>query len=67
MTFSTIQTLSNNQGFPVAQTFDSLGNDDISVAKKLADSYEAAGLDPAAAYDDPETALSELGLNGHGF
>lgn len=63
MTFSTIQTLSN----PVVPTFDSLGNDDVSVAKRLAETYQSAGLDPAAAYDDPETALSELGLNGHGF
>lgn len=64
MTFSTIQTLSSP---PVAKVFDSLGNDDISIANRLAEEYMAAGIDPAAAYDDPETALQDFNLKEHGF
>lgn len=64
-TYSTIQTLTNNNASPVAEEI--LANDDVSVAKRIADDYIAAGLDPAMAYDDPATAVEELGLKQYGF
>lgn len=67
MTFSTIQTLSNGTAYAPVANFDSVGHDDVSVAKRIAANYEQAGIDPAAAYDDPESALSELGLKDYGF
>lgn len=62
MTFSTLQTLSNNQVVASPMPFDGAANDDISVANRLAEEYKSAGLDPAMAYDDPETALRDFDL-----
>jgi hypothetical protein len=68
MTFSTIQTLTTNTTPPVANpNWDGMANDDVSVAKRLADSYEKAGIDPAMAYDDPETALQDFDLKQFGL
>lgn len=67
MTFSTIQTLSNGTAYSPVANFDAIGHDDASVAKRIADNYEKAGIDPAGAFDDPETALNELGLKNYGF
>jgi hypothetical protein len=52
---------------PVARVVDTQGGDDISVAKRLAEKYNAMGLDPARAYDDPETALQDFNLRDLGF
>ncbi|MFE1914976.1 hypothetical protein [Streptomyces anandii] len=41
--------------------------DDISVAKSIAERYEQAGIDPARAYDDPETALQDFDLKQFGL
>ncbi len=68
MTFSTLQTLTqNNSVTPVAMPFDGMPGDDISVAKAIAERYEQAGIDPAMAYDDPETAIQDFDLKQHGF
>jgi len=56
MTFSTLQTLSSPNNFPVGAYV--MPGDDASVAKLIADRYEAQGLDPNAAYDD---ALNDFG------
>jgi len=39
----------------------SIGNDDISVARRIAASYEEAGMDPAMAYDSPDDAMQDFG------
>lgn len=64
MTFSTLQTLTNNSGIVMAPVAD-YANDDISVAKRLAEQYEKQGLDPKRAYDSPDDALQDFGgING---
>lgn len=60
MTFSTLQTLSTtNNNAPVAEYV--YPGDDISVANRLAEQYNAMGLDPSAAYDSPDDALGDFG------
>lgn len=65
MTYSTLQTMSNGETTsPVAQMTLPLAGDDASVAKLIAERYEKAGLNPNSAYDNPDDALNELGLQG---
>jgi hypothetical protein len=47
--------------------FDGMPGDDATVAKTIAERYQKAGLDPAAAYDDPETALQDFDLKQFGL
>lgn len=60
MTFSTLQTLSNP---PVAEIdYDRfMPGDDSSVAKQIAERYEKQGIDPRAAYDNPDDAINDFG------
>lgn len=68
MTFSTIQTLSEGvKPFSMPMPFDGLAGDDVSVANALAKRYQEAGIDPSAAYDDPETAMQDFQLGQAGF
>jgi len=60
MTFSTLQTLTSNQSSPVAEV-PIIPGDDASVAKLIADRYTSQGLDPRAAYDNPDDALNDFG------
>jgi hypothetical protein len=60
MTFSTLQTLTNSES-PVDEKF--VPQDDISVANHIARQYIEAGIDPASAYDNPDDALGELGID----
>lgn len=62
MTFSTIQTLSNGIVNATPMAFDGSPGDDPSVAKSISERYKAQGLDPWAAYDDPETAMNDFTL-----
>jgi hypothetical protein len=59
MTYSTLQTSTNNEA-PVAET-GYYANDDISVANRLAEYYQAQGIDPSAAYDSPDDAIGDFG------
>lgn len=67
MTFSTLQTLTTNSVVATPMPFDGMPGDDASVAHAIAERYKKAGLDPAAAYDDPETALQDFNLKDFGF
>lgn len=66
MTFSTLQTLSNSVT-PTDMPLEGMPGDDVSVSKAIAERYQKAGIDPAMAYDDPETALREFDLEQFGF
>jgi hypothetical protein len=57
--------LNNNGVVPVDQPF--IPQNDEEIAKHIAKQYIEAGIDPASAYDNPDDALGELGLKGHGF
>lgn len=63
MTYSTLQTL-NNSVNPNFMPFDGFAGDDASIAKALAERYQENGLDPAAAYDNPDDAIGDFGING---
>lgn len=60
MTYTTLQTLTTNpqSNAPVASY---VPGDDVSVANRLAETYNAMGLDPSAAFDSPEDALGDFG------
>lgn len=52
-----MQSLTHN--VPVAEY--TVPGDDISVANRLSEQYNAMGLDPAAAFDSPDDALGDFG------
>lgn len=60
MTFSTLQTLTTTNPVvsPVAEYNP---NDDASVANRLAEYYQANGIDPKRAYDSPDDAIADFG------
>lgn len=60
MTFSTLQTLSTNDSHSPVMPFDGTAGDDVSVAHAIAKRYMEAGIDPVAAYDDPEVAIRDF-------
>ncbi|MGS2592237.1 hypothetical protein [Streptomyces hebeiensis] len=57
-TFSTIQTLTNEHP-PVAKEF--VAGDDQSIAQYIAEEYKQQGMDPRAAYDNPDDAIMDFG------
>ena len=41
-----------------------IANDDASVARRMAKIYEAQGMDPSMAFDSPDDAMLDFGING---